>query len=326
MPDFSGERGWVARCGGATRAATVANGLDELAARGARHDDWVLVHDAARCLRAAGLDRPPDRCLRRRPGRRPARAAAGRHAEAGARRTAWCRRRPQRQVGRADAADVPRSACCAKRSPAAGAEATDESSAIEALGHAPLLVRGELENFKLTWPADFETGGAVTEAAAMSVELRVGEGWDTHALVAGRPLVLGGVTIPHTHGLDGHSDADALLHAITDALFGAAGLGDIGRHFPDTDAAFAGADSIALLREAARRVAAAGWQIVNVDATIVAQAPKLARTCRRCASASPRLWARRGTVNVKAKTAEKMGPVGEGRAIEARAVCLLSRA
>jgi len=160
----------------------------------------------------------------------------------------------------------------------------------------------------------------------MSIDIRVGEGWDTHALVAGRPLILGGVRIEHSHGLLGHSDADALLHAITDALFGAAGLGDIGWHFPDTDAAFKGADSLALLAEAARRVRAAGWEIANVDSTIVAQAPKMAPHI-------PAMRERIGTalglpaerVNVKAKTAEKMGPVGEGRAIEARAVCLLRR-
>jgi 2-C-methyl-D-erythritol 2,4-cyclodiphosphate synthase len=159
-----------------------------------------------------------------------------------------------------------------------------------------------------------------------TIPWRIGEGWDTHALVAGRRLVLGGITIPHTHGLLGHSDADALLHAITDALFGAAALGDIGRHFPDTDPAFAGADSGVLLGECARRVRAAGWAIGNVDATIVAQAPKMA----------PHIPAMRGRiaallgvavdqVNVKAKTAEKMGPVGEGRAIETRAVALLVR-
>lgn len=154
--------------------------------------------------------------------------------------------------------------------------------------------------------------------------MRVGEGWDTHQLVTGRPLVLGGVTIPHTHGLLGHSDADALLHAITDALFGAAGLGDIGRHFPDTDAAFKGADSAVLLAEAARRVRAEGWQIANVDSTVVAQAPKLAP---HIGAMRERIAAVLGlaadAVNVKAKTAEKMGPVGEGRAIETRAVCLL---
>ncbi len=153
---------------------------------------------------------------------------------------------------------------------------------------------------------------------------RIGEGWDTHQLVSGRPLVLGGVTVPHSHGLLGHSDADALLHAITDALLGAAGLGDIGRHFPDTDPAFRGADSMLLLQAAAERVRAAGWMPVNVDSTIVAQAPKMAPHIPamvehiRLALGLPV-----GAVNVKAKTAEKMGPVGEGRAIEARAVCLL---
>jgi 2-C-methyl-D-erythritol 2,4-cyclodiphosphate synthase len=134
------------------------------------------------------------------------------------------------------------------------------------------------------------------------------------------------VAIPHSHGLLGHSDADALLHAITDALLGAAGLGDIGRHFPDTDTAFKGADSLLLLAEVARRVRAAGWDIVNVDSTIVAQSPKMAphipAMCERIAGA---LGLAASAVNVKAKTAEKMGPVGEGRAIEARAVCLLLR-
>jgi 2-C-methyl-D-erythritol 2,4-cyclodiphosphate synthase len=156
--------------------------------------------------------------------------------------------------------------------------------------------------------------------------MRIGEGWDIHALVIGRPLILGGVTIEHSHGLLGHSDADALLHAITDALLGAAGLGDIGRHFPDTDAAFKGADSLQLLAEAMRRVRATGWQIANVDSTIVAQAPKMAPHIpamrQRIARA---LGVEDDAVNVKAKTAEHIGPVGEGRAIEARAVCLLLR-
>ena len=156
--------------------------------------------------------------------------------------------------------------------------------------------------------------------------LRIGEGWDIHALVVGRPLVLGGVTIPHNHGLAGHSDADALAHAITDAMFGAAALGDIGRHFPDTDPAFKGADSMRLLAEAAQRVRAAGYEIANIDSTIVAQAPKLAPFIDAMRA---RLAAVLGIgvdqVNVKAKTAEKMGPVGEGHAIEARAVCLLTR-
>jgi len=160
-----------------------------------------------------------------------------------------------------------------------------------------------------------------------TIPFRIGEGWDTHQLVEGRPLILGGITIAHTHGLLGHSDADALCHAITDALLGAAGLGDIGRHFPDTDEAFRGADSVALLQEAARRVRAAGWEPANVDATIVAQRPKLAGhidAMRDRLSAA--LGLPREAVNVKAKTAEKMGPVGECKAIETRAVCLLAAA
>lgn len=156
------------------------------------------------------------------------------------------------------------------------------------------------------------------------MNIRIGEGWDTHALVEGRPLILGGVQIPFAKGLLGHSDADALLHAITDALFGAAGMGDIGTHFPDTDQAFKGADSLALLREAARLVRAKGYAIGNVDSTVIAQAPKLApHIAAMRQNVAQALGIDVDCVNVKAKTAEKMGPVGEGRAMEARAVVLL---
>jgi 2-C-methyl-D-erythritol 2,4-cyclodiphosphate synthase len=155
---------------------------------------------------------------------------------------------------------------------------------------------------------------------------RVGEGWDIHALKPDRRLVLGGVDIPHTHGLLGHSDADALCHAITDSLFGAAALGDIGHHFPDTDAQYRGADSLALLAEAGRRVKGAGWQVGNIDATVIAQAPKLAPYIpamrQRIALA---LALALDQVSIKAKTAEGLGPVGLGEAIEARAVCLIWR-
>jgi 2-C-methyl-D-erythritol 2,4-cyclodiphosphate synthase len=157
--------------------------------------------------------------------------------------------------------------------------------------------------------------------------IRIGEGWDVHALVPGRPLILGGVSIPHGRGLLGHSDADALLHAITDAVLGAAALGDIGRHFPDTDERFRGADSTLLLEEAVRRMRQAGWEIGNVDSTVVAQAPRLAPHIdamrQRIAKA---LGVGLEQVNVKAKTAEKLGPVGQGQSIEARAVVLLVRA
>lgn len=166
----------------------------------------------------------------------------------------------------------------------------------------------------------------MTQQHATDCPFRVGEGWDVHALVEGRPLILGGVRIPHTHGLAGHSDADALLHAITDAILGAAALGDIGRMFPDTDEQWKGADSAVLLAEAARRVAEQGWRIVNVDSTIVAQAPKLAphmgAIVARIASV---LGLEVHQVNVKAKTAERLGPVGQGQCIEARAVALLCK-
>ena len=154
---------------------------------------------------------------------------------------------------------------------------------------------------------------------------RIGEGWDVHALVVGRKLIIGGVDVPFHLGLLGHSDADVLLHAITDALLGAAALGDIGTHFPDTDARLRGADSLVLLTEAARRVREKGFEIGNVDSTVIAQAPKLmphiAAMRQQIAQA---LALNVNQVNVKAKTAEKMGPVGLGQAMEARAIVLLS--
>jgi 2-C-methyl-D-erythritol 2,4-cyclodiphosphate synthase len=156
------------------------------------------------------------------------------------------------------------------------------------------------------------------------MNIRIGEGWDTHQLVEGRKLILGGVEIPHTKGLLGHSDADALLHAITDALLGAAALGDIGKHFPDTDAQYLGADSTVLLAKVASDVRALGYDIVNLDSTVIAQAPKLAPHIQAMRARIAEVLALDiACVNVKAKTAEKMGPVGEGRAMEARAVVLL---
>jgi 2-C-methyl-D-erythritol 2,4-cyclodiphosphate synthase len=158
----------------------------------------------------------------------------------------------------------------------------------------------------------------------MTMSFRMGEGWDTHALVPGRRLVIGGVVIPFHLGLLGHSDADVLLHAITDALLGAAALGDIGTHFSDTDERWRGADSWLLLQTTGAMLRESGWHICNIDSTVMAQAPKLAPFIapmrERIASA---LQLDLNQVNVKAKTAEKLGPVGSGQAIEARAVALL---
>jgi len=154
----------------------------------------------------------------------------------------------------------------------------------------------------------------------------VGHGFDVHALVEGRKLIVGGVDIPHERGLAGHSDADVLLHAICDALLGAAGLGDIGRHFPDTDAAFAGIDSRILLRQVAEQLKARGWRAGNVDATLIAQAPKMAPyIARMTAHIADDLGVAIEYVNVKATTTEKLGFTGRGEGIAAEAVCLIVR-
>ncbi|MFC3865500.1 2-C-methyl-D-erythritol 2,4-cyclodiphosphate synthase [Alcaligenes aquatilis] len=161
----------------------------------------------------------------------------------------------------------------------------------------------------------------------MSMPIRVGQGFDVHVLCEGRPLILGGVTIPHTHGLMGHSDADALLHAITDAILGAAGLGDIGRHFPDTDPQYKGADSRVLLRHAYEQVRAAGWQVGNVDATIHAQKPKIApHAAAMVANIEADLQLEPGSVNIKGKTNEAIGFVGRQEGIAVTSVALLYRA
>lgn len=157
-----------------------------------------------------------------------------------------------------------------------------------------------------------------------NIPYRIGQGYDLHALVPGRALILGGVTIPHTHGLLGHSDADALLHAITDALLGAAALGDIGRHFPDTDAQFKGADSRVLLREAAKRVRTAGYVIGNIDSTIIAQAPKMAAHIpQMVVNIAADCGLESDCVNVKAKTNEHLGHLGRGEGIATQAVVIL---
>jgi 2-C-methyl-D-erythritol 2,4-cyclodiphosphate synthase len=156
--------------------------------------------------------------------------------------------------------------------------------------------------------------------------LRIGQGFDVHALVVDRPLIIGGVTIPYEKGLLGHSDADVLLHAITDALLGAAALGDIGRHFPDTASEYAGADSRVLLRQVVERVTAAGYAVVNVDATIIAQAPKMAPHIPAMVdNLADDLAIDAGCINVKAKTTERLGFTGRGEGIAAEAVALLER-
>lgn len=160
----------------------------------------------------------------------------------------------------------------------------------------------------------------------MSFPFRIGQGFDVHALVEGRPLIIGGVTIPHTHGLLGHSDADVLLHAVTDAILGAAGLGDIGRHFPDTDPRYDGADSRVLLRDAMKMVAVAGWTVVNIDATVHAQAPKIGpHAPAMVANIAADLGLDANCINIKAKTNEGLGHLGRKEGIAASVVAMLAR-
>ena len=155
--------------------------------------------------------------------------------------------------------------------------------------------------------------------------MRIGQGFDVHALVKGRKMIVGGVMIPFEKGLEGHSDADVLIHAVCDALLGAAALGDIGRHFPDTDPKYKNADSRALLREVARKVREAGFSVANVDATIIAQAPKMApHIPAMVANIAADLGIGPGQVNVKAKTAERLGAIGRGEGIAAEAIALLA--
>ena len=155
--------------------------------------------------------------------------------------------------------------------------------------------------------------------------MRIGQGYDVHALVTGRKLIIGGVDIPYEKGLEGHSDADVLLHAVCNALLGAAAMGDIGRHFPDTDKGYKGVDSRVLLREVSRMVQKAGYRIVNIDATIIAQAPKMApHTPAMVNNIAADLGLSRGQVNVKAATTERLGYAGRGEGIAAEAVVLLN--
>lgn len=333
----------VRAIGGATRCDSVLAGVESL---DADEQDWILVHDAARpglpatdlaALRAAAADDPVGALLALPVADTLKRAGDGLPARARAtldRTGLWAAQTPQ--MFRAGLLRAALRACPG---------ATDEAAAIEAAGHCPRLVAGHRDNFKVTGPGDLDAMSALLAAREPDggphpaapprrdaarvpvVPYRIGQGYDIHALVPGRPLVLGGVTIPSARGLLGHSDADALLHAVTDALLGAAALGDIGRHFPDTDPRLRGADSSVLLAEAARMAYELGWQVGNVDASIIAQAPRLApfvpAMCERIAEV---LAVAPERVNVKARTGERLGPVGRGECIEAQASVLLVHA
>jgi 2-C-methyl-D-erythritol 4-phosphate cytidylyltransferase / 2-C-methyl-D-erythritol 2,4-cyclodiphosphate synthase len=305
--------------GGERRQDSVSNAFSRVATRA----DIVVIHDAARPLVSHDLIR------------RTIQAAADTGAAIAA-------VRPTDTVKRGDLektiiATLPRDEIYLAQTPqafltdvlrdalAVRGDATDEASLAELAGHAVHLVEGDPHNIKITSPADLGVaehllGGAMTPA------LRIGNGYDLHRLVEGRPLVLGGVVIPFERGLMGHSDADAVCHAITDAILGAAGAGDIGRHFPDNDPAFKDADSLELLRAAAAIVRQSGYTLVNLDVTVIAQKPKLAPYVdairARLASA---LDCESSQVSVKGKTNEGVDSMGAGESIAVHAVALLSR-
>ena len=192
---------------------------------------------------------------------------------------------------------------------------------MEAMGFSPLLVKGSLENFKITYPEDLST---MEKLQRKESSIRIGQGYDVHRLVKGRPLILGGVVVPYELGLLGHSDADALLHAITDALLGASGLGDIGQHFPDSDPLYKNANSAGLLNKTYQLVQEKGFELINIDATIICQSPKLApHISSMMARVSAILEVDTSIVHIKAKTNEGLGYLGNSEAIETQAVVLL---
>jgi 2-C-methyl-D-erythritol 4-phosphate cytidylyltransferase / 2-C-methyl-D-erythritol 2,4-cyclodiphosphate synthase len=325
--ECAGGRVKVVACGGETRAKTVRNALTAIEGNGANKTDWVLVHDAARPgLPFEALQRLMQISQNNVAGGLLALPVADTIKRAGKEHHASVEMTLSREG--LWHAQTPQMFRCGPLTEALdeslndGVEPTDEAQAMERAGHAPVLVNGARINFKITVQEDLET--METLMSPGTAHMRIGQGWDIHALVPGRKLIIGGVEVPHTAGLLGHSDADVLLHAITDALLGAAGLGDIGRHFPDTDKQFKDADSKELLRQAYAKVRTEGWQLANLDATIIAQAPKLATHIPKMVDVIAKiLQADDEIINIKAKTAEKLGALGRQEGISAQAVVML---
>lgn len=314
----------VLRCGGRERAESVVNGLINA---GFDRDAWVLVHDAARpCLRPSEAARLIDEVLG------DSTVAGGILAVpvADTIKRADTSHRIVETVPRADLwrAATPQMFRVHELIKALSGDLTgitDEASAMERLGRPVKVVPGRSTNIKVTEPSDAVLASLILGDSSV-VPFRVGQGYDSHRLVEGRPLILGGVEIPFELGLDGHSDADVLLHAITDAVLGAAALGDIGQHFPPSDPKWKGADSRMLLKAVVALAKEKGWTVVNCDATIVAERPKIGRHMPAIrASVAETLGVSEEVVNVKAKTNEKMDAVGRMEGMMAQAVVLMSR-
>ena len=313
----------VLKMGGKTRAETVANGLKFLVEeKWLDKDDTIAVHDAARCsVNVSDIQKLlscdcPDGAILATPCADTLKIAdeSGRITETISRENVWQAQTPQVfRAGLLHEAMVKANL----------AEITDEASAVEKLGHKPQAILGNLNNIKLTRPED---KAFLEQLLEQNMRMRVGQGCDVHRLVEGRPLILGGVEIPFDKGLDGHSDADALLHAIIDALLGAVGMGDIGSQFPDTDEAYKNANSGELLQQVWAKIQKDGWQINNIDTTIIAQTPKLAEYIPQMKKKIGELLKiADSNIGIKAKTNEKLGYLGRSEAIEAQAAVLLQK-
>ncbi len=323
----------VTFAGGAERMVTVLNGLTALSAQAA-DDDLVFVHDAARpCVRIADLQRLYAAACESSDGALLARPVAdtvkrggpdGVVVETVDRRGLWLALTPQAfRFGQLRAA--------LSAAIAANALVTDEAAAVERLGGRPRLVPGSADNIKITVPEDLALAALYLaeqdpRPAPRGPFMRIGQGFDAHGFVEGRPLVLGGVTIPHPYGLGGHSDADVLTHAVTSACLGAAALGDLGRHFPASDPRFKDCDSRILLRAVQSLLQERGFYVINVDATIVAEAPRLAPYVGQMAERlAADLQVAVDCVSVKATTTEGMGYTGRREGMSAHAVALIDR-
>jgi 2-C-methyl-D-erythritol 4-phosphate cytidylyltransferase/2-C-methyl-D-erythritol 2,4-cyclodiphosphate synthase len=312
--------------GGEARAQSVRNGLAALELR-AQENDWVLVHDAARpCLPRADLDRLIDEVgddavggiLAAPLGDTIKQGAASGHVERTVERFGlWRALTPQMfRYGLL---------CRALDSAlAAGIEVTDDAAAVERAGHKPRLIAGSAANIKVTRPEDLAMAAALLAGPAQSVCL--GHGYDVHAFEAGDHVTLGGVRIAHDRGVRAHSDGDVIIHALCDALLGAAGLGDIGEKFPPTDPALSGADSRTFLRQIAGELAALGYAVGNVDISVIAEVPRILghKSAMRANLASD-LGVAPARVNIKATSMEGLGAIGRREGFAAHAVAVLLR-
>jgi 2-C-methyl-D-erythritol 4-phosphate cytidylyltransferase/2-C-methyl-D-erythritol 2,4-cyclodiphosphate synthase len=300
--------------GGATRQASVAAGLEALAPLA---PDLVLVHDAARPLIPSGTIEAVIAALEQAPGAIPAVPVADTLKRAEDARIATTV--PRAGLFRAQTPQGFRfPVLLALHRAAAGSEATDDAALLEQAGEAVLLVPGGEDNIKLTYQEDLVR---LERALSASLVPRVGTGFDVHAFAAGRPLVLCGVTVPHERGLAGHSDADVGIHALCDAIYGALAEGDIGRHFPPSEASWKDADSARFLRHAAGRIAARGGLLANVDITLICERPKITpHAPAMITRLAELLGVPTGCVSVKATTTERLGFTGRGEGIAAQAV------